>query len=253
MVIRRRGKDEFHYLYEHFNHMASQLKKLIQEVYEQTIHSQKSELKQLQSQINPHFLYNSLYILYRMAQDEDCGGVSTLSKHLGDYFKFITQNKTDIIPLENEIHHAQTYTAIQQTRFSNRISCSFEIIGSSGGWEVPRLIIQPILENAFVHGLADVYDGGVMNTRNIVEPLKVIIEVTDNGIGMSDEQLDEWGRRLQMAQMTDDSENSNGMWNVHRRLVLHYGHSSGLQIKSNDLGGLTVVIEINLPEGDTHE
>ncbi|MFC5407198.1 sensor histidine kinase [Cohnella soli] len=247
--LQHRNKDEFDYLYRQFNQMVGKLKVLVQEVYEQTIRSQKAELKQLQSQINPHFLYNSLYILYQMAQDEDVEGVSRLSMYLGDYFKFITQNKSDFVPLSNEIHHAGVYCSIQQMRIGKRITFHFEVSGSVDRWEVPRLIIQPFLENAIVHGHEDTMKGGLVHFRVICEPKSLTIEIEDNGKGVTPDQMKEWEERRRMVEAVEDH---HAIWNVHRRLQLRYGAKSGVVLKPNAFGGVTVTIRIEIEEGGTN-
>ncbi|MBP1994500.1 sensor histidine kinase [Paenibacillus eucommiae] len=238
--LQHRNKDEFHYLYQQFNQMTGKLKILVQQVYEQTIRSQKAELKQLQSQVNPHFLYNSLYILYRMAQEEDFEGVSAMSKHLGDYFKFITQNKADFIPLDKELQHAKVYTSIQQIRFGSRIAFHFAEDGPLNAWEVPRLIIQPFLENAIVHGLEDTYSNGLVNVRVTAAAEHLTVEIEDNGKGASPEQLMKWEEQSTL----EDEFGDHALWNVHRRLQLRYGSSSGVRLHTNHLGGLTATLII---------
>ncbi|MFC3803834.1 sensor histidine kinase [Cohnella sp. GCM10012308] len=242
-------KDEFHYLYQQFNKMTAQLNILVQQVYEQTIRSQKAELKQLQSQVNPHFLYNSLYILYRMAQAEDFEGVSAMSKHLGDYFKFITQNKADFIPLDKELQHAKTYTLIQQIRFGSRIAFQFTEYGPVDGWEVPRLIIQPFIENAIVHGLEDTHKDGMVHVRIIATPHRLTIEIEDNGKGVSLEQLQKWDNKAAL----EDEFRDHALWNVHRRLHLRFGNSSGVQLQSNHFGGLTATLTILTERENVYE
>ncbi|GBG06456.1 hypothetical protein PAT3040_00983 [Paenibacillus agaridevorans] len=243
--LQHRNKDEFYYLYQQFNQMTAQLQILVQQVYEQTIRSQKAELKQLQSQVNPHFLYNSLYILYRMAQDEDFEGVSAMSRHLGDYFKFITQNKADFISLEKELQHAKVYTFIQQIRFGDRIAFHFTEYGSINEWEVPRLIIQPFLENAIVHGLEDMHQNGMVHVRIITAVNRLTIEIEDNGKGVSPEQLQKW----ESNSVLEEEFGDHALWNVHRRLQLRYGKSSGIHLQTNHFGGLTATLTI-ITEGE---
>ncbi|QNK60321.1 sensor histidine kinase [Paenibacillus sp. PAMC21692] len=239
------NKDEFFYLFQQFNQMTSQLKILVQQIYEQKIHSQRSELKHLQSQVNPHFMYNSLYTVALMAKEEDYEGVTTMSQHLGDYFKFITQNKADLIPLEKEVQHAIVYTSIQEVRFGSRIRFEFQETGEMAMWEVPRLIIQPILENAIMHGLEDVRQGGRLCVRVIAKPLSLIIEIEDNGKGMPLDKLKKW----QEASISSHEWEDHALWNVHRRLRLRYGDKSGIKLQNNVDGGLTVALLIHL-EGD---
>lgn len=246
--LQHRNKDEFHYLYNQFNQMTARLKFLVQQVYEQMIRSQRAELKQLQSQVNPHFLYNSLYILYRMAQEEDFEGVSAMSKHLGEYFKFITQNKDDFVSLEKELQHAKVYASIQQIRFGSRISIQFDEQGSLQSWEVPRLIVQPFLENAIVHGLEDVYEGKI-HVRVEANPGSLTIEIEDNGKGAPTELLRKW----EEAGGLEHEFGDHALWNVHRRLQLRYGKGSGIRLRTNPLGGLTAALILTTEGAVTYE
>ncbi|HZG74970.1 MAG TPA: histidine kinase, partial [Paenibacillus sp.] len=124
MTLPKSG-DEFTDLIRHFNSMVHRLSVLFQEVVEQQTRAQHAELKQLQAQINPHFLYNTYFILYRKAKDEDLESVVRLCQYMGDYFQYITRNASDEVPLENEVGHAKTYVDIQNMRFSNRIEVEF--------------------------------------------------------------------------------------------------------------------------------
>ncbi|MFD2332874.1 sensor histidine kinase [Cohnella sp. GCM10020058] len=243
--IDRRELDEFHYLYTQFNKSVKKIKQLIQEVYEKTIHSQQSELKQLQSQINPHFFYNSLYILYMMAQEENLAGVKDMSRHLGDYFKFITYTNSDLVSLESELNHARNYASIQQLRFSNRLECEFVLEGAIVDWRVPRLIIQPIIENAINHGISGLEEGGKVIVYLRCEPRVLTLKVKDNGAGMDERMLAALNKGLANGLEGSDI---HGIYNIHRRLKLQYGSASGVYLHSNEAGGLTVTIHIEMTE-----
>ncbi len=245
--LQYRKKDEFEFLYTRFNSMVGKLKVLVHEVYEQTIYRQLAELRQLQSQINPHFLYNSLYILYRMSQDKDFQGVSHLSRHLGDYFKYITQNNhDDLITLDKEIKHASSYASIQQMRFGNRISFQWELPDDADQADsifhrkVPRLFIQPLIENAVEHGHKHTVKEGWV--RIICKDYGNYMElhVADNGIGGGAEYIAELQKKIHAGQC----DTSHALINVHKRLVILFGPASGLQLQSNEYGGLTNVITI---------
>lgn len=248
VVIQRKENDEFQFIYAQFNRMAGKLKQLIQEVYEKTIYSQQAELKLLQSQINPHFLYNSLYILYLMAHSGDHDGVKKLAKYLGEYFKFITYNKSEFIPLKTELKHAQMYAAIQEIRFRKRISCRFEAEGDVDAWEVPRLIIQPILENAFIHGLEHKESGGSIVVAVEAGERQLTVRITDNGVGINPKQLELWQAGVSLSRDGEDAtrDDIHGLENVHRRLKLLYGSTSGVGLSNNiEQGGVTAIITID--------
>lgn len=242
-------KDEFGYLYGRFNAMAKELNILVHEVYEQKYRAQLSELRHLQSQINPHFLYNTYFILYRMAQLEDNENVIRLTKHLGEYFQFITRDGAEEVSLEKEIHHARTYTEIQTIRFSPRIEASFGNIPE--GFEnilVPRLILQPIIENAYNHSLEKRSKGGWLNVEMDVYGELLVITVEDNGQQLTPDKLEEMRNRLQSY---DEPAESTGMLNVHRRLKIKYGETGGLRLSTGERGGLKV--EIVIPLGEVNQ
>lgn len=244
--IRHNSHDEFHYLYDKFNYMVGRLNKLIYEVYEQKIHLQQSELKQLQSQINPHFLYNSFYLLYRMIKAEDIENATRFTRFLGDYYQYITRNARDEVRLEDEIRHVQAYIAIQSIRFGDRIRADVgeatEVIKNI---PVPRLMLQPIVENVYEHAFnLDMEECrlfiGFEQTRSISGMPLLCIIVQDNGIGMSDEEIAQWQQKLNHDRFVEEV---TGILNVHRRLRLKYGPDAGIRMESKGTG-LTVKLMI---------
>lgn len=132
------------------NDMEDRLSRLIEEVYVQKNLTQKAQLKQLQAQINPHFLYNSFFTLSRRIKRQDYDNAEEFARHLGNYFKYLTRDGSDFIALRQEVEHAKSYATIQQARFSSRVRVCFEQLPDScSGLMVPRLILQPLLENSF--------------------------------------------------------------------------------------------------------
>jgi len=237
---------EFGYLYRQFNAMLSRLNTLIQEVYEQKIRSQRAELKQLQSQINPHFLYNSFFVLKRMIAADDNRNAIRFVEHLGNYFQYITRNADDAVPLEAEWLHARTYTDIQMARFSRRLQT--EYIGEPGEYghvHVPRLIIQPLLENALQYGLPNKIKDGIIRVSFAVQPGLICIAVEDNGEELTDEQLDRLYAKLDAR---DEQMETTGLINVHRRLQLMFGADAGVLVSRSSLGGLRTEICIPMKE-----
>ncbi|NLY42953.1 MAG: histidine kinase [Clostridiaceae bacterium] len=235
------SKYEFGYLYKRFNNMVKKLNTLINQVYNQKILMQRAELKQLQLQINPHFLYNSFFILNTMVRTGD-ENLLQFTKNLGEYFRFITRNSSDFIRLIDEINHAKVYAEIQLIRFSRRLQILFgECPEKYHSLKVPRLILQPIIENAFEHGIEKKKNGAVIsvNFKDWGERLDIIIE--DNGNGMTDKSLAELRRALEYD--GQDCE-ITAMINIHRRIRLTYGEKSGLFVDRSDLGGLKVVLRI---------
>ena len=236
---------EFHSLIEGFNKMASRLSLSIDQIYKYEIYSKRMELKQLQMQINPHFLYNTYFILHRMISTEDMESAKELSSHMGKYFQYITRNKNDLEPLEKEWDHAVNYLEIQAIRYSIRIKILVDPLPEElASLEVPRLILQPILENALEHGLNQKIEQGIVMMKIESEENKLIITISDNGESVNQNIVDE------MQQILDSpispEQDTTALVNIHRRLHLLYGDVSGLRLEQNDPTGLIVRLIIPL-------
>lgn len=247
-LIERKSADEFGYLFTQFNKMVNHLRKLIHEVYENKILSQKSELKFLQSQINPHFLYNSFLLLSSMARIKDLENINRLTRHLGDYFRFITHDSNGMVTLEHEMEHVKNYMEIQKLRFADRIHVRFDerLPENIKALRVPRLIIQPIVENVYNHGLKNKAAGGEMDITINAGSNRLEICVEDNGDELTDDKL----KALQEVLIERENNGiltGTGLVNVHRRLKLTFGNDSGLSLERSRLGGMKVLLAIKLP------
>ncbi|WP_214628234.1 sensor histidine kinase [Paenibacillus agaridevorans] len=239
--ITHRRTDEFGFLFQRFNGMMKNLNQLIDQVYKQQILTQQAELRQLQSQINPHFLYNTYFVLYNMAMSEDYDNVKLFTHQLGSYLKYITRNAVEDVPLHIEVDHARTYCDIQSLRFYNRIEVEFGHIPPSFRDKlVPRLILQPVIENAFEHGISDMKSGGWLVVRFEKENDGFVIIVEDNGPSISEARVHELNRLLTPGR--DDVSEITAIVNIHRRLRLKFGEESGLSFEVGDKGGLRVNI-----------
>lgn len=228
---------EFDYVFASFNDMKIQLKELIDQIYVQQNLLQKAQLKQLQAQINPHFLYNSFFSLNRKLKREDIDSAMQLSEHLGTYFRFLARSGDDTITLAEEVLHAKSYASIQQIRFYDRITVAFgEVPEEFNDVLVPRLIVQPIIENAFKYGLENLEEEGLLTVSFIPETDKLIIRVDDNGDGLTDEILNQLQSELEDATHQDIT----GVINIHRRIKIFFGPESGLEVSRNSQQGLRV-------------
>jgi len=247
VALQSRQADEFHYLYTQFNAMVSKLNVLVKEVYEQKIRSQRAVLKQLQSQVNPHFLYNSYFVLYRLAKIPDIDNVVRMARHLGEYFRYITRSRSDEVTLEEEVKHTLAYIQIQMFRFDQRLETHCEDVPETCKHVlVPKLILQPIVENAYEHGLQETTAGGLVQIAFVQQDDDLIISFEDNGAEINDEKIAELSSLLRKK--TDDAIETTGMLNVHRRLQLRYGSSYGLAVSRASIGGLRVEMKIGLKQ-----
>lgn len=237
-------KNEFSYLYRGFNKMAMNINQSIERDYKMRLLLQQAELRQLQAQINPHFLYNSFFMLQRYIKcglNEDAIEVTEL---LGRYFRYITKNAEDLVPLKEEYEHARIYSQIQEIRFEDRISVQFEELPSPfTDLRVPKLILQPVIENAYKYGLADRLSDGLLWIRFVSEGVKLYIYVEDNGENMTDEDITVLQNRLEAAQSGLLVEMS-GILNICRRLAIFSDNQGTLQVARSSLGGLSVCITL---------
>lgn len=226
VYIKPETEDEFKYLYTAFNRMVQSLKSLFTKVATYEVLTREAQLKQLQAQINPHFLYNCLYIIYRMAQIGDIENVVVFTNHLTNYYRYITRDAHEEVPLIKEIEHAKDYTAVQKTRFSNRVDVYWgELPEEYCSWIVPRLILQPLIENAFQHGLKDVDSGGRLSIIFDTEPDCLRITVENNGKCPSNDELQVLKRVIAGDPIPGET---TALRNIQRRVTMLYGEESGL-------------------------
>jgi len=243
--IQHQNEDEFQQLYKGFNDMKDRISRLIEEVYVQTNLAQRAELKQLQAQINPHFLYNSFFILSRRIKREDYENAGIIAEHLGTYFQFLTRNEADYIPLKKEVEHARSYVDIQAARFVGRIVVQFDSLPEECAQiKVPRLILQPLLENVFEHGLYHKAENGMVRVSFIEEPEVLQIIVEDNGDELTDEAI----LNMQELLVKEDNGEITGVVNIHKRLTCYFNGKGGLGISRSALGGLKITILIDKGE-----
>jgi two-component system sensor histidine kinase YesM len=242
MNIQYDRDDEFHYIYDKFNSMVTELNNQIELNYEHRIRTQQAELKQLQYHIKPHFLYNSIFLIYRMAGQGDQEAIQDFCLTLGNYYRYITRIENQTIPLERELGHIRDYIKIQSIRFGERIVVNMDPTpeGMQNQLVLP-LMLQPIVENAYHHGLAMVESGGQIDIHMTVDDDIFTVTVDDNGKGLTPEELD----RLTGTILENKAADTHtGLSNVHHRLRIQFGPESGLRLEHSPIGGLRVVLKL---------
>ncbi|WP_372636716.1 sensor histidine kinase [Cohnella sp.] len=233
------AKNEFDYLIFQFNEMSDQIKTLIEDVYAEKLRSREATLKQLQSQINPHFLYNSLFFIINSAEMNDRQAVVQMSQNLAEYYRYATRVENQSVALEEELELVRNYLIIQNLRMG-RVQFEIDVPEKMLDLELPRLILQPIVENAIVHGVERSPEGGMITITGKQDDRYNMIFVQDDGPGMDPQRL----RDLQAELAQPMSEEVGcGTWNVHRRLQYRFGGQSGLVFKQLPMGGLCVIIK----------
>lgn len=238
-------RDEFGYLYSRFNHMVERLHILIEENYVARIRTSEAELKHLQSQIQPHFLYNSLFSIKQMAEVENVELIQEFTDYLGQYFRYMSRDSRSEVSLGEEIDHALVYAAIQKIRFGSRIQLQVEELNEAYRTiTVPRVIMQPIVENVFEHALSKRSRGGVLKLSYHSNQDKLSIRIEDDGDQLTDEMLNNLQLALQKPIQRYENEEITGIINVHQRLRIKFGIDYGLTAQRSELGGLCIILNV---------
>ena len=226
--------------------MVSTMRHLMQDIIQQESQKRRSELEVLQSQINPHFLYNTLDSVIWMTEAGRYQEAIQMVTSLARLFRISLSRGKSIIPLQDELEHARHYMTIQEIRYKNRFSTRILAQNGAEGLYTLKLVVQPILENAIYHGMAACEDDGLILVTARREGGDVVIEVADNGTGMRPEVV---------AQLLDEDRaappgkgSGIGVRNVHRRIRLTFGEPYGLTIRSEPDEG--TVVQIRLPALD---
>lgn len=236
--------NDFSYLYHGFNQMAMNINNSIERDYKIKLLLQQAELKQLQAQINPHFLYNSFFMLQRIIQSGLQEESIVITELLGQYFQYITKNENDLVPLKEEYGHALIYSQIQQMRFEGRIQVDFEELPKSfSSLLVPKLILQPVIENSYKYALDGKLENGLLQIRFVPQGKVLKIYIEDNGEELSDNALHHLKENLKKTELGSTME-MNGLFNICRRLAIFSNHSGSLSVNRSSLGGLSVCITL---------
>jgi two-component system sensor histidine kinase YesM len=235
--LSKQPKNEFHFLFGRFNEMAAEIQELIEKVYAEKIRSREATLKQLQSQINPHFFYNCLFFIVSMSRLGENKAVEAMATNLGDYYRYTTRVERQTSTLREELGLVQNYLAIQQLR--QQMDYEIQIPQDMLDMPVPRLLLQPLVENAIIHGLEPLVGDGSLVINGKILDRRVELIVEDSGIGMTEEELQELRNKLSEPL---SEEMGCGVWNVHQRLIYMHGEDSGLRLYRSQLGGLKAVL-----------
>ncbi|MDF2646365.1 MAG: sensor histidine kinase [Paenibacillus sp.] len=236
--IAYRAKNEFDFLIQRFNEMAEQIQVLVEDVYAEKIRSREATLKQLQSQIHPHFLYNSLFFIINSAEMEDKESVVAMSQNLAEFYRYTTRVEKQSVRLRDELDLVGHYLTIQNLRI-HRLKYEINVPEEMLNEWVPRLILQPLVENAIVHGIERSAEGDRITITGEQKDGWNRLIVEDNGGGLDEAGLDKLLKQLE-APMSD--EIGCGTWNVHHRLYYQFGEGSGLTFERVNDGGLRAVL-----------
>ena len=234
------GTREVRELSGSFGHMVVRIQQLMSTVRQEEINLRKTELKALQAQINPHFLYNTLDSIAWMCEQGRGGDAVKMIHALARLFRISISKGHELIPIAKEIEHAENYLELQKYRYKNQVTYTFDVDPGCLNYYCNKITLQPIIENAIMHGLDLLVDEGHITVRVRQDGEDVVFTVQDNGVGMSAEQA--------AAILREDAQDRTGIGikNVNDRLRIYFGRQYGLRITSELDAGTSV--ELRMPK-----
>lgn len=240
-----------------YNRMVDNINELIQLVYEKELSRSHTELKALQAQINPHFLFNALDVLYWSLLDKEEDQLAEYVVAMSDLFRYtiIGSNKGEWVKLHEELEHVERYLLIMKMRFEDRLEWEIEAPPEFGDVELPRLLLQPLVENAILHGVESKMEPGRVRLTVARDGERIVITVEDDGVGMDSGKLHALLEGLGSGKVTSSKDSGVGIFNVQRRLQLFFsetnGRSAGMTIDSRKGQGTRINIYIPMGGGET--
>lgn len=237
------SSDEIGLLSQNFNMMVYNINDLVEEVYTETMLKQEAELRSLRMQINPHFLYNTLETINWISRDKGVEEIGVIAKSLGDMM-YYTINGSDFTSVEDEVKNINDYLIIQKVRYEDRIIFEVDIPEELYQYKLPKLMLQPLIENAIIHGVEEKGEIGQIVVKGWVHNHRLFLSIIDNGVGMDGDKV----KKLlsKDVERTSEGKECIGLRNVNQRLCIYYGEQRGLKIYSILGVGTEVMIEIPL-------
>lgn len=240
--------DEIGTLYNQYQTMLEENNRYIKSEYENKMILMDTQMKALESQINAHFLYNTLEAINSLAEIEEAEDISVMALALGDMFRYSIKTKGALVTLEKELAHVKNFVAIQQIRFDNGFRFEMDVPEELYSCRILKLILQPLVENALYHGLLHCNAGSSIYLSARKENKIIYFAVKDDGVGMASETLEQLQKLLEekpkFGELSQHANESIGLKNINARIRLYYGEDYGLSVKSEQRCGTTVQIKI---------
>ena len=238
-------EDEIGILQDSFNHMIERNKELIAQQYQTKLEKRNAQLRALQAQINPHFMYNTLQVIGGMALDKDAPEIYSITLALSDIMRYCLNFSKEMICLEEEIKYLQSYVMIQNERFGGKVHLNLDLTPETSQCLIPKLILQPLAENSFEHGLLNKDGDWILTvTSRITDTGDLQILVKDNGTGFGVDRLREIQQKLDQDTAHALRSGSHiGLANVHARIKLRsQNEKHGVRISSSSEFGTTISV-----------
>lgn len=234
-------------LYSNYNGMVRQLEEVVQRLSEQQISAQRAELVALKAQFRPHFLYNSLNLIYWTIEDERPEKAQEMTLALGELLRYSVHPSTDFVTLGEDLAQLDRYLLLQRARFGEKFNVSIDVEEGLQQQSVIRLVLQPLVENAFHHGLEHKDEGDwLIRVRIYRQGGKILCSVEDNGVGMPLAALQSLEDSIHREQGFEKKAGGIGLSNLHKQLQAFFGPGYGIRLMPSLLGGLKVVLSLPL-------
>lgn len=230
-------------LSDSLNSMIDKINELLEQVTQEQVRLRKAEFELLQSQINPHFLYNTLDTIIWLAEAGQQKQVVSMVGSLSEFFRTSLNQGKDIVSIKEEVQHVRSYLEIQQVRYQDILNYEINIPNELDRYLIPKITIQPLVENALYHGIKNKRGLGHITINGRKENDYFVLEIKDNGIGMSEERLMQVRDGIQCK--TPMEKDIYGLYNVNERIRLNFGEEYGIRIKSTYMEG--TIVNIILP------
>ena len=218
--------------------MAEKSDQLINHVYQEKLRAQEAVFKQYQAQINPHFLYNCLFFIKNMALLGENEAVVKFSLHMGAYYRYTTRVDEHTTILKDEIDFITHYLNIMKLRLS-RMDFSIEIPDTMMNVVIPKLMLQPFIENAIIHGVEKIADASRISVTGSVEDHKYCIVIENDGPCLSNEELSEIKDKVFGP---EPAQTSYGLWNINQRMQLFFSGKASIELEQKTNGGMRAVV-----------
>lgn len=245
--ITHKRNDEYQKIYTGFNNMMDEVNSLIDRLVISTSLQKDSQIKLLQAQMNPHFIYNTLESIYSLAKIHGEEEIANVIESLSSFYRFSLSGGASEITLRQAVSMTEHYLNIQNFRFDNTITCEIRLEPGLADYPVPKFAIQAIVENSIYHGIEPSNHPGYLTIDAYSQDENIIIKIKDNGIGIKNQELEALKRSIETpfaSQLQQQEAENFALRNLNQQIKLHYGDSYGLTIESAQNTGTSITITL---------
>lgn len=240
VILENDSYNEFSFIIKNFNYMVERIKSLVETVYYQQIHYRKAEMSALRAKLNPHFLYNTLDAIYWMLIIKGEEGIAKVIVALSNILRYSISHENEFVTVREDMGQLENYLEIQKMRFDDKLSYSLNLSEEITELKVPKLLIQPLVENSIKHGFQDMKHSGMINIKGYLKEDDLFFEVTDNGEGMTEEKV----QAIFSTYEFQSKKTGIGIKMVHNRIKYIYGDGYGISIDSTPDRGTKITVRM---------